>query len=140
MTTTRSNLGPLTTAFTYPASCTNVNKVCVTCDNGYQAQTCSDNSFNAQGIQDNVDCWPPRSEPATISSGIAVAGYGFYSPGLSCPVGLSTACVATNGVDGGFQFQFPLTEGETGVGCCPRLVLSICSITHSVPPDLLLSP
>ncbi|KAL1878127.1 hypothetical protein VTK73DRAFT_8007 [Phialemonium thermophilum] len=118
-TTTATNLGPFTTPFTYPASCSVVIKNCVTCDGGFQAQTCGDNAFNTQGLQDDPSCWPPRSDNDAISTGVALNGWGYYSPAIECPVGLTTACVATAGVNGGFPFQFPPSAGETVFGCCP---------------------
>lgn len=119
MSIDRTNLGPLTTAFTYPASC-NVNVMqCTYCLIAWQGQTCSDNPNNAQGVQDNVDCWPPRTENSAITTNVALLGWGVYSPGLSCPVGYNTACSATGTTIGGYKFQFPVTGKETGVGCCP---------------------
>ncbi|KAI1127277.1 hypothetical protein F5Y10DRAFT_293065 [Nemania abortiva] len=118
MTTARTNLGPLTTLFTYPAHCTVAIEDCSTCDVFWQAQTCSDNSFNAQGVQDDPQCWPARQN-LDLSTGVALNGWGFYSPGISCPSGYATSCVATGTVDGGFPFQFPLLDSETAVGCCP---------------------
>ncbi|KAI3316879.1 hypothetical protein HD806DRAFT_516413 [Xylariaceae sp. AK1471] len=118
MTMSRSNLGPFTTAFTYPASCAVAVQSCATCDVFWQGQTCSDNTFNAQGVQDNTQCWPSRKN-SHISTGVALGGWGFYSPGVSCPVGYATSCVATGTVDGGFPFQFSILESETAVGCCP---------------------
>ncbi|CAJ2502484.1 Uu.00g098780.m01.CDS01 [Anthostomella pinea] len=117
-TTARANLGPLTAPFTYPASCTVAVQACSTCGTFWQAQTCSDNAANTQGVQDNAACWPPRDN-AAIATEVAFGGWGFYSPGLSCPVGFATACSATANVAGGTSFQFPLEAGETGVGCCP---------------------
>lgn len=117
--TVRTNLGPLTTAFTYPASCTNNVIQCSYCLVAWQAQTCSDNPNNAAGVQDNANCWPPRTTASTFSTGVALNGWGVYSPGLSCPVGYNTACSATGTTIGGFQFQFPVSGGETGIGCCP---------------------
>ncbi|KAF5248376.1 hypothetical protein FAUST_312 [Fusarium austroamericanum] len=116
-TASRTNLGPLTTTFTYPASCTVVVQECDACTNGWQAQTCSDNSFNAQGVQDDAECWPPRR--GSQSTGVALNGWGFYSPGIECPAGYTTKCVSTDDVDGGFTFQFPLAKSETAIGCCP---------------------
>ncbi|ETS73828.1 hypothetical protein PFICI_14774 [Pestalotiopsis fici W106-1] len=113
----RTNLGPLTTTFTYPSSCNVAIQGCATCDYGWQAQTCSDNAFNAQGVQDNPDCWPARA--TSVSTGVALNGWGFYSPGIQCPVGYATSCVATEGVAGGFNFQFELLPSETAIGCCP---------------------
>ncbi|KAK8085668.1 hypothetical protein PG997_006939 [Apiospora hydei] len=63
--------------------------------------------------------------PGAATTDVAVTGYlggwGFYSPGLVCPSGSTSACTKTadNPTDGGFTFQFPLTAGETAVGCCP---------------------
>lgn len=118
MTSKRTILGPLTTTFTYPSSCSVAVEECSGCSSGWQAQTCSNNGFNGQGVQDNPECWPPRSN-AHISTGVAFNGWGFYSPGLYCPEGYATACSATAGVDGGFTFQYPLEASETAIGCCP---------------------
>ncbi|KAI5463916.1 hypothetical protein BGZ63DRAFT_353822, partial [Mariannaea sp. PMI_226] len=110
MTETRTNLGPLTTRFTYPASCRVAILACTNCDYGWQGQTCSDNSLNTQGVQDNIDCWPERHN-SSLSTGVALNGFGFYSPGISCPAGYTTACAATGTVVEGFNFQFPLVKG-----------------------------
>lgn len=45
---------------------------------------------------------------------------GFYSPGLVCPDGYLSACTATWDGFSDWQVQFPMTAGETAVGCCPR--------------------
>ncbi len=116
---TRSNLGPLTTAFTYPASCT-LNVVgCITCGLAWQAQTCSDNPANTQGVEDNPDCWPPRAADNGLATVAALNGWGFYSPAFRCPVGYTTACSATGTAANGFAFQFPILDSETAIGCCP---------------------
>lgn len=114
----RTILGPLTTAFVYPSSCSVVVKDCVTCSKGYQGQTCGTNTFNTQGVQDDPSCWPPRTDDSLVTD-VALNGWGIYSPGISCPDGYSTACAATQGADGGFPFQFSLEKSETAVGCCP---------------------
>ncbi|KAH6990283.1 hypothetical protein EDB80DRAFT_168055 [Ilyonectria destructans] len=118
MTSPRTNLGPLTTEFTYPASCTVVVQACENCGLGWQAQTCSDNSLNEQGVQDNANCWPDRTN-SSVYTEVALYGWGFYSPGISCPAGYATACVATGSAKGGFPFQFSVLKHETVVGCCP---------------------
>lgn len=118
MTSARTNLGPLS-SFTYPASCSVVVQDCSTCTYGWQGQSCGTNKFNTQGVQDNLDCWPPRGND-NISSGVAVNGWGFYSPGIDCPVGYVTACASTPGAEGGFPFQFSILARETAIGCCPR--------------------
>ncbi|RYP69878.1 hypothetical protein DL771_005821 [Monosporascus sp. 5C6A] len=81
----RLNLGPLTTAFTYPPGC-DVAVITSGASIGYQAQTCSNNPNAAGGEQDNPDCWPPRLY-GNLNGGIAFGGWGFYSPGLECPDG-----------------------------------------------------
>ncbi len=121
MTSARTNLGPLTTAFSYPPSCTVNVQQCTSCDLGWQGQTCGSHGFNTQGVEDNIDCWPPRDN-ANISTGVAFNGLGFYSPGISCPGGYQTARQATGSVSGGFTAQFSLLRSETAVGCCPTFV------------------
>lgn len=118
---TRANLGPLTTSFTYPASCSIAVLECPTCSSAWQAQTCSNNGNNGQGIQDNSECWP-KATAQDAFTGLAFNGAGFYSPAISCPAGYSAACSATYGGSSGYSFQFSLVEQETAIGCCPRFV------------------
>lgn len=79
-------------------------------------QTCS----RGEGV-DATSCWPPTSSGAPSKTG-ALNGWGYYSPGVHCPVGYATACRATGGSGGGSEWpvQFRLRAGETAVGCCPR--------------------
>lgn len=124
MATVRTNLGPLTTPFTYPESCRVIVQGCSACYWGWQGQTCSDNDLNTQGVQDNVECWPDRTGSVTQTNK-ELRGWGYYSPGISCPAGYEKRCSATGTADvSGFTFQFPLLEGETGIGCCPTYVVS----------------
>ncbi|KAI0969051.1 hypothetical protein F4678DRAFT_440787 [Xylaria arbuscula] len=110
---TRTNLGPLTTnTFTY--TCTEVIQECDDCDVGWAAQTCIDGV-----VTDNTDCWPPRATNVPKTSG-AVLGWGIYSPGIVCPGGFTPAAGATHGGSSDFDFQYPLTAGETAIGCCPK--------------------
>ncbi|KAL6401605.1 hypothetical protein AUP68_15482 [Ilyonectria robusta] len=119
MATVRTNLGPLTTPFTYPESCKVIVQGCSACYWGWQGQTCSDNDLNTQGVQDNVECWPDRAD-SVKQTNKELRGWGYYSPGISCPAGYEKRCSATGTADvSGFTFQFPLLEGETGIGCCP---------------------
>ncbi|AEO69847.1 uncharacterized protein THITE_2057645 [Thermothielavioides terrestris NRRL 8126] len=121
-----TNLGPLTTTFTPPAACT----VAVgarggglvglllgggTSDVAYLGQACT-----AGSAVDATSCWPSTSKGAQ-SQKPPLQGWGFYSPGLHCPVGYATACSATGGSGGGsgWPVQFKLRDGETAVGCCP---------------------
>ncbi|OAA57550.1 hypothetical protein SPI_07209 [Niveomyces insectorum RCEF 264] len=117
-TRSRTNLGPLTTPFTYPASCTVNVLQCSTCNVAWQGQVCSDNPNNDQGVEDNPDCWPARSNP-DVTTAVAFGGWGYYSPGLECPVGYATACTATGSATAGFVFEYVPLASETVVGCCP---------------------
>ncbi|RVD87733.1 uncharacterized protein DFL_001945 [Arthrobotrys flagrans] len=94
-TATRNVLGPLTTTFTPNPSCT-VPAIYCTADSfcfAWQAQTC----IRGLGPIDQSFCWPPwTTGAATSSTPGALNGWGLYSPGL-----------------------FPVTAGETAIGCCP---------------------
>ncbi|KAH7123143.1 hypothetical protein EDB81DRAFT_913280 [Dactylonectria macrodidyma] len=84
-----------------------------------RGKTCSDNDLNTQGVQDNAECWPDRTSSVTQTNK-ELRGWGYYSPGISCPAGYEKRCSATGTADvSGFTFQFPLLESETGIGCCP---------------------
>ncbi|KAI8628075.1 hypothetical protein F5Y19DRAFT_152155 [Xylariaceae sp. FL1651] len=110
---TRLNLGPLTTD-TWTYTCTEVIHGCSDCDSGWAAQTCEGGI-----VTDNQDCWPPRTAGVPPTSG-ALAAWGIYSPGLICPGGFTSAVAATQGGSSGFAFEWPLTAGETAIGCCPK--------------------
>ncbi|KAF2234144.1 hypothetical protein EV356DRAFT_181507 [Viridothelium virens] len=152
-TPTRPILGPLTTTFTAPSSCSAVFSSPAS-DNLSEAPTspvysasqgirCDVYTLVENGVEDaeflndNEDCWPSAmssKSPGSYSMEFFVAtfdGWGFYSPGLLCPNGYTSACSAallSNGVSStiangqSFEFQFPLVPGETAVGCCPRYV------------------
>ncbi|KAH8656878.1 hypothetical protein BGZ61DRAFT_510710 [Ilyonectria robusta] len=86
MATVRTNLGPLTTPFTYPESCKVIVQGCSACYWGWQGQTYSVKQTNKE-----------------------LRGWGYYSPGISCPAGYEKRCSATGTADvSGFTFQFPL--------------------------------
>ncbi|KAF2650022.1 hypothetical protein K491DRAFT_609654, partial [Lophiostoma macrostomum CBS 122681] len=126
-TPSRSNLGPLTTTFIPPSQCSRVFLACPTCDSAWQGLSC-----DSQGApQDDTACWPTATS-YPVQSQAALSGFGFYSPGLICPTGYSSACsavstrpnepaptaIVTSAPMNG-SFQFPMVEGETAVGCCP---------------------
>lgn len=119
---TRPVLGYLTETWTPPASCLTVDVIGAksTWANGWAGVTCD----NGGNLNDATDCWPPRTANApNVGNGAFLAGWGFYSPGTICPSGYTTACQATYGQPvSGWEVQFPLTTGETAVGCCPRYV------------------
>ncbi|KAK4158054.1 hypothetical protein C8A00DRAFT_39610 [Chaetomidium leptoderma] len=110
-------LGPLTTAWSMPASCT-VNVLnCATCTSAYRGQACVMNGETGRA-EDHTDCWPPVTSRAGTPR-YPFLGWGYYSPGLACPTGYTTACTAEYGGRPGWEMQFNLVPGETAVGCCP---------------------
>jgi hypothetical protein len=120
----RTILGPLTTTFSAPATCTVGQRACSTCNYAWQAQTCYSagaGGSETYGVKDATQCWPPTSsglpEPTP-----PLWGWGFYSPGLICPTGYTSACSATAGSALTWTPEWSLAAGETAVGCCPRCV------------------
>ncbi|KAI9707923.1 MAG: hypothetical protein M1820_004342 [Bogoriella megaspora] len=148
-------LAPLTTVFTPPSSCTSFfipyirptvpfyGFTATTAPTGsaLQGVKCSStfdfvndgdgmmDTFDATGpLEYDLNCWPPATENSLTSPARILSAGGFYSPGLHCPSGYTTACTAigmnntlttTAGLDGSFSFQFPPVSDETAVGCCP---------------------
>ncbi|KAH6632447.1 hypothetical protein F5144DRAFT_603189 [Chaetomium tenue] len=111
----RTILGPLTTIFTPPASCTIAVGLCKTCDVAWWGQTCG-----GGGEEDNTSCWPTTTEGVPEPTKLPLYGWGFYSPGLECPVGYTSACSAVEGVTSQWKHQFQMEPEETFVGCCPE--------------------
>ncbi|KAE9372012.1 hypothetical protein N431DRAFT_407864 [Stipitochalara longipes BDJ] len=117
-------LGPLTSTWTAPSSCSIAVQDCQTCTQAWAAQTCFASTASTvtssvnYGVEDNTDCWPPRSSFASTPVP-PLAGWGFYSPGLDCPYGMTPACSATGGGTSGWSVQYGLLAKETAVGCCP---------------------
>lgn len=114
------NLGPLTTGWTPPSSCLDFYLFgqSPTHTVGFMGQKCEANE-PVQTVQDNTDCWPPVlanvAEPT-----FPFYGWGFYSPGIQCPTGYTSACTAEYQKRGDWPVQFSLFSGETAIGCCPR--------------------
>lgn len=115
----RTNLGPLTSTFTQPPECTTaIAEASGGVVLGRLAQVCGAET----GVVD-TSCWPSTgggvSHPSTDSF-----GWGFYSPGVVCPAGHTSACSATGGphsiVKSDWPLQYTLSASETAVGCCPR--------------------
>jgi hypothetical protein len=128
----RTILGPLTTTFTQPEGCTQLIADCSTCSEAWQAQECFSSSNNNFGVQDHTSCWPPLSGLASVFSfGPTLGGYGFFSPGLVCPHGFTSACSATAGGSSGWEIEYSMVSGETAVGCCPTQVYATLSIMKS---------
>lgn len=125
-------LGPLTTTFVPPPACTvGVGVVdggllgIGLIGGGAQAianlgQACS----RGRGV-DATTCWPQTSNGAPAKAA-PLNGWGYYSPGVQCPSGYATACVATAGGRADWPVQFRLNAGETAAGCCPRYLPFDC--------------
>ncbi|KAH8647121.1 hypothetical protein BX600DRAFT_518407 [Xylariales sp. PMI_506] len=114
MTSPRTLLGPLTTTWTPPPVCSYAMALgCSTCYTGWQGQTCNPSS----NAHDYTDCWPPRA--SSMPDPGVMMGWGFYSPGLVCPHGYTTAAMATQGGSTGWGLEYSLTQGETAAACCP---------------------
>ncbi|KAL7938640.1 hypothetical protein V8C35DRAFT_288748 [Trichoderma chlorosporum] len=109
-------LGPLTTTWTMPETCSIYMPPCATCGQGFRAQSC--NAISGGRVQDNTACWPPATQGVS-SPGWPFEGWGFYSPGIVCPAGYVTACTAVYGQRPQWDTQFTLVSSETAVGCCP---------------------
>ena len=106
-------LGPLTTVFTPPAPCTIAVGLCATCDVAWLGQTCGPTA-----VQDDTGCWPPTTEGAPEPTA-PLYGWGFFSPGLECPAGYTSACTAISGQATSWRVQYQMEAEETFVGCCP---------------------
>ncbi|KAL2125813.1 hypothetical protein VTI74DRAFT_2626 [Chaetomium olivicolor] len=109
----RAILGPLTTTFTPPAPCTIAVGQCSTCNVAWWGQTCAPTT-----VQDNPSCWPTTTKGAPAASS-ALFGWGFYSPGLECPAGYTSACTAIADKTSQWKVQYQMEAEETFVGCCP---------------------
>lgn len=116
---TRNILGPLTTVFTAPQEC-DFAGIISSQTSAYRGQACI-----ADHLIDASTCWPQTTSAAPLKSP-PLNGWGFYSPGISCPAGYTSACSATQGSSTGWEMQFPMDERETAVGCCPTYVLDLC--------------
>lgn len=118
-----NTLGPLTTEWAQPASCT--TGFAAADDEAWLNQRCTDGSFAA-----NPDCWPPRTEGAASRSG-ALSTWGIYSPGIICPSGKVAACSYDGSQStGGFQFYFHPGSSQTAIGCCPSSVPTSILVTR----------
>lgn len=149
-----TNVGPLTTTFTPPPSCSNPNQIM------YATQATPEIFFMSNCDANWGGCLPSTSgqESTTSEAPINASLLGYRSPGIVCPSGWKTVGVAARGPDdasptlsGAFEslasavatntgyggdplYQLVLAsaldKGETAVECCPRLVepaISFCN-------------
>ena len=123
-------LGPLTTAWSMPDSCTVHVLNCPTCGEGYRGQQCGIGADGSGSPTDHTSCWPPVISRAGTPSA-PFHGWGFYSPGLACPTGYTAACTAVHGGRSEWEVQFTLIAGETAIGCCPEYVTTKLPSTKS---------
>ncbi|KAM7205776.1 hypothetical protein V8F20_003009, partial [Naviculisporaceae sp. PSN 640] len=125
-------LGPLTTTWYQPSTCTYLLQPRPTLTEFFRGQECFLPPPNQEtpiptGIPvDITSCWPPvtRNAPQPTHP---FYGWGIYSPGIVCPAGHVTACTAVYGNrrdrSGGWStagMQFDIEVGETAIGCCPE--------------------
>ncbi|KAH6989916.1 hypothetical protein EDB80DRAFT_781752 [Ilyonectria destructans] len=112
-------LGPLTTAWSQPASCSIFYAANSDSDDSLSGQRCVNVDRDDLGqTEEDPDCWPPRMR-GVKDHDLPLYGWGFYSPGLECPIGYTSACTA---ISGGQQWQVQFEPGpkETALGCCPK--------------------
>ena len=137
LTSTRAILGPLTTTFTPSPTCSDIYQspsVILGSFTFFRAATCTSvvvpEPLSSATIPKMVDelffdqnCYPSQAQAQQTMFGAP------YSPGLFCPFGYSTACLAAklpNGLPSpitegnSVEFSVSLVPGETAVGCCPR--------------------
>lgn len=113
----RTVLGPLTTVFTPPPSCSRVFFGSLTditygpLSAGWQAQSCAGTAGWPRNFQLDASCWPPGM-PAFAS--VPWPNWAVYSPGRLCPAGYTKAWMGTTGIG-----DLPVAAGETVIGCCP---------------------
>ncbi|KAJ3578566.1 hypothetical protein NPX13_g1997 [Xylaria arbuscula] len=136
------NIGALTTVWTAPPSCTRQFELPNT-DFGLEAglvlgYDCSSTETTQCYTESSVlgtDTSPKITNTSTICSletsyfTVPASGcypsngpydsLGYYSPGLACPSGYTTACLSISGGSYDYQFDFTIKDGETAAGCCP---------------------
>ncbi len=147
MPTERTNLGPLTTTFSAPSSCSLVDGSFTKTGgglNGVVGYACRAVAGNGQIFGADPACFP-NSLAAYISTGDKwLTSIAVYSPGSICPNGFSSACTMTRSANDeppttGRLFQtasramFNILEiGETAIGCCPKYVFLMGQIYESI--------
>ena len=151
-TVTVTNMGPLLTTFTAPASCTTGRELLKIASSESIFVDAWFNQCGSQVLMGTLkECWP--SGAATVDEFVSrnyrnptTGLLGYYSPGIACPAGWTTAGVTTRNTDGSpgsasgaFSLPAPtitrpdyldfipgfaqiIDPGETAAVCCPRCV------------------
>ncbi|KAL4888085.1 hypothetical protein BDV59DRAFT_149826 [Aspergillus ambiguus] len=105
------NRGPLTTTFTPPASCLQT----LSSVSYYVGDTAESTTFYGHWFDDTgVTCLPTGTVPESILASPTYWGTYWYSPGLYCPTGWSTAGLLDTTWNG-----LEVTGSTSGAICCP---------------------
>ncbi|KAJ5727203.1 hypothetical protein N7493_005023 [Penicillium malachiteum] len=154
---TFSNLGPLTTTFTAPSSCSTMGETGVAYRSLPNAMLWNiDCSINPKDPAPSWDCYPEGTAPsptATLANPDEILQASYFSPGLFCPSGWKTvgeavrdgSSISSNGAFSYYttplpsvvQEAFPdpmnvlmeaLADGETAALCCPSYMTGATNI------------
>ncbi|KAL2815614.1 hypothetical protein BDW59DRAFT_166761 [Aspergillus cavernicola] len=159
-----TNWGPLTTDFTFPASCTSATTIAI----AYATEP-NYPIWRDCRSQTNV-CLPSPTDSGAVESAIdenLIPGDGqvlaFYSPGPSCPSGWNTVGLAARNAEGTlsrsgvfatatadeevptlYNFDYVLAAlldpSETALWCCPTsMTVAIDGLCYSEVPDYTIS-
>jgi len=112
-----TNIGPLTTVFSAPESCT------VAVGDCYGPSCFASYGYGCYGTRIEFDpaCWPSGS--ALLPSSNTISKY--FSPALDCPAGWATVTIGQD------TDMFPgIASTQIGVLCCPLFVTSTSPCNH----------
>lgn len=128
---TWTNIGPLTTTFTAPASCSDIQLGNLIVSGRHNnelifSEACSVNRDRAPFW---LECQPSGSILSSIWPYASVYRAPYMSPGLFCPSGYSTASVLTlesSDVFSSMLDKYLVPTVGTHVFCCPRYAACTC--------------
>ncbi|KAF2833256.1 hypothetical protein CC86DRAFT_7369 [Ophiobolus disseminans] len=131
-----TNLGPMTTAFSPPTSCsTAILGYCArdacTAQLGNTCTTPSGEDGFTNALQHTTDaaCWPSGTQFLSQTYDSSIRGYAtslYFSPASNCPAGWSTVTVGDD------TNIFPgISAGEAGVICCLSYVDDLYTTSHN---------
>ncbi|KAF2239497.1 hypothetical protein EV356DRAFT_513810 [Viridothelium virens] len=132
---TRAILGPLTTTFSHPSSCTSLFQPLfgqfpvvedesddqhgtmalqgVKCSTSVLPPYLGESGYTTAFLKNDINCWPSVTLSVfTDEDALDLQGKGLYSPGLWCPSGYSMACSTLGGnatpttIEGARNFTF----------------------------------